>query len=96
MIRLPVRPLDDIDPEDLARFDHAGRTYAPNRDMGGAISGTKGQCTHWQVHPGNGSVMGDEVECRCINACSITRPALRSGPLARPSGISTQHVFLAQ
>lgn len=96
MIRHPVRPLDDIDPEDLARFDHAGRTYAPNRDTNSAIFGSKGQCTHGQVHPGNGSVMGDEVECRCINACSTTRPALRSGSLAQPFGISKQHFFLAQ
>ena len=96
MIRHPVHPLDGIDPKDLARLGHAGRTYAPNRDTGGAIFGSKGQCTHWKVHPGNGSVMGDEVECSLTKACLAKRPALRSGPLARPLGTSTQHVLLAQ
>ena len=96
MIRHPVCPLDDIDLEDLARFDHAGRAYAPNRDTDGAILGTKDQCTHCRVHPGNGSVMGDEVECPCTKAFGTTRPALRSRPLARPLGISTQRSLLAQ
>ena len=59
----PVCPLDDIDPEDLLRFDHAGSTYAIYRDPDGTVFATAGLCTHEQVHLCNGLVMGDEIEC---------------------------------
>jgi nitrite reductase/ring-hydroxylating ferredoxin subunit len=96
MIRHPVRPLDDINPQDLARLAHAGRTYALNRDTGGAIFGPKSQCTHWQVHPDIAGVMGDAVECPSDRAGSTTRPALRSEPMVRPPRTSTEHVLVAQ
>ncbi len=59
----PVCALDDIDPEDLVRFDHGGRTYAVYRDPTGAVFATDGLCTHEQVHLCDGLVMGDEIEC---------------------------------
>ncbi|RYI29127.1 MAG: Rieske family ferredoxin [Acetobacteraceae bacterium] len=59
----PVCPLDDIDPEDLIRFDHAGRTFAIYRDPAGTVFATDGLCTHEQVHLCNGLVLGDEIEC---------------------------------
>jgi 3-phenylpropionate/trans-cinnamate dioxygenase ferredoxin subunit len=59
----PVCALDDIDPEDLVRFDHDGRTYAVYRDPEGAVFATDGLCTHEQVHLCDGLVMGDEIEC---------------------------------
>ena len=96
MIRHPVCPLDDKDFEDLARFDHAGRTYAPDCETDGAIFGSKGQCTHWQVHPGTGSVTVTKLNIPCTKACSTTRPAPGGGPLARPLGTSTQHVLPKQ
>jgi 3-phenylpropionate/trans-cinnamate dioxygenase ferredoxin component len=55
--------LDDIDPEDLIRFDHGSRTFAIYRDEGGAVFATDGLCTHEQVHLCQGLVMGDEIEC---------------------------------
>jgi 3-phenylpropionate/trans-cinnamate dioxygenase ferredoxin component len=59
----PVCPVDDIDPEDLIRFDHGGRSYAVYRDPKGAVFATDGLCTHEQVHLCDGLVLGDEIEC---------------------------------
>lgn len=55
--------LEDIDPEDLVRFDHGGRTFAIYRDPDSAVFATDGLCTHEQVHLCGGLVMGDEIEC---------------------------------
>jgi 3-phenylpropionate/trans-cinnamate dioxygenase ferredoxin subunit len=55
--------LDDIDPEDLIRFDHGGRTYAIYRDTKGAVFATDGLCTHENVHLCEGLVIGDQIEC---------------------------------
>lgn len=63
MTWVPVCPVDDIDPEDLIRFDYGGRTYAVYRDPDGAVFATDGLCTHEQVHLSGGLVMGGEVEC---------------------------------
>ena len=54
---------DDIDPEDLIRFDHGGKTYAIYRDPKGAFFATAGLCSHEQVHLSDGLVMGDRIEC---------------------------------
>jgi 3-phenylpropionate/trans-cinnamate dioxygenase ferredoxin subunit len=55
--------VDDVEPEDLIRFDHEGRTYAIYRDPKGAFFATAGHCTHESVHLADGLVMGDQVEC---------------------------------
>lgn len=54
---------DDIDAEDLIRFDHGGQTYAIYRDTRGAFFATAGLCSHEQVHLSDGLVMGDKIEC---------------------------------
>ena len=56
-------PVDDIDPEDVIRFDHAGRTYAVYRAEDGTAFATDGLCTHEHVHLADGLVMGDQIEC---------------------------------
>jgi 3-phenylpropionate/trans-cinnamate dioxygenase ferredoxin subunit len=58
-----VCAVDDIDPEDVMRFDHGGQTYAVYRDPGGAVFATDGRCTHEAVHLADGLVMGDVIEC---------------------------------
>ena len=63
MIWHRVCPLDDIDLEDLIRFDHAGRSYAVYRDPQGAVFATDGLCTHEQVHLCDGLVMDHLIEC---------------------------------
>jgi 3-phenylpropionate/trans-cinnamate dioxygenase ferredoxin subunit len=54
---------DDIDEEDVIRFDHGGRTYAVYRDPDGAFFATDGLCTHEQVSLADGLVMDHVIEC---------------------------------
>ncbi len=55
--------LDDIEPEDVLRFDHGGRSFAIYRDPEGVFFATDGLCTHERVHLADGLVMGDQIEC---------------------------------
>lgn len=54
---------DDIDPEDLIRFDHQGRSFAIYRSPDDAFYCTDGLCTHEQVHLADGLVMDHVIEC---------------------------------
>ena len=54
---------DDVEPEDVTRFDHAGRTFAIYRSEVGDWYATDGLCTHEAVHLADGLVMGDIIEC---------------------------------
>lgn len=54
---------DDIDEEDLIRFDHAGASYAIYHSPEGDFFCTAGLCTHEQVHLADGLVMGHLIEC---------------------------------
>ncbi|MDZ4094296.1 MAG: MocE family 2Fe-2S type ferredoxin [Paracoccaceae bacterium] len=54
---------DDIDQEDLIRFDHAGQTYAIYHSPEGTFHATAGLCTHEAVHLAEGLVMGHLIEC---------------------------------
>jgi 3-phenylpropionate/trans-cinnamate dioxygenase ferredoxin subunit len=59
---IEVAPLDDIDDEDVMRFDHAGHTYAISR-YEDEVYATDGLCTHEKVHLCDGLVMGHVIEC---------------------------------
>lgn len=54
---------DDIDEEDVMRFDHEGQTYAMYRSPEDTFHATSGLCTHEQVHLADGLVMGGIIEC---------------------------------
>ena len=54
---------DDIEPEDVTRFDHAGRTFAIYRTEDDKYYATDGLCTHEKVHLAEGLVMGHIIEC---------------------------------
>ncbi|WP_284162878.1 MocE family 2Fe-2S type ferredoxin [Frigidibacter sp. SD6-1] len=54
---------DEIDEEDVIRFDHAGRTYAIYHSPDGEFFCTDGLCTHEQVHLAEGLVMDHVIEC---------------------------------
>ena len=58
-----VCALDDIEEEDVLRFDHDGRTFAVYRDLEGRVWCTDGLCTHEHVHLADGLVMDDTIEC---------------------------------
>ena len=54
---------DDIDAEDLIRFDHAGATYAIYHAPDGKFYATAGKCTHEEVNLSGGLVMDYVIEC---------------------------------
>lgn len=54
---------DDIDEEDVIRFDHEGRTFAVYRSPDDAYFATDGLCTHEHVHLADGLVMEHIIEC---------------------------------
>jgi 3-phenylpropionate/trans-cinnamate dioxygenase ferredoxin subunit len=54
---------DDIDLEDVIRFDHAGRTFAIYRLEDDSYFATDGLCTHEKVHLVDGLVMDAVIEC---------------------------------
>jgi 3-phenylpropionate/trans-cinnamate dioxygenase ferredoxin component len=58
-----VCALDDIEPEDVMRFDHGGKTFAVYRSPQGEVFATEGLCTHEHVHLADGLVMDDTIEC---------------------------------
>jgi 3-phenylpropionate/trans-cinnamate dioxygenase ferredoxin subunit len=53
----------DIEPEDVIRFDHAGRTFAIYRSPDDRYYATDGLCTHEKVHLADGLVMDEIIEC---------------------------------
>ena len=59
---------DDIDQEDMIRFDHGDRTFAIYRSPDSEYFATDGLCTHEQVHLEDGLVMEYEIECPKHNA----------------------------
>lgn len=54
---------DEIDEEDVMRWDHAGRTYALYHSPDGEFFCTDGLCTHENVHLAGGLVMDYVIEC---------------------------------
>lgn len=54
---------DDIDAEDLIRFDHNSRTFAIYRSPDDKFFCTDGLCSHEEVHLENGLVMDHIIEC---------------------------------
>lgn len=55
--------VDDIDAEDVIRFDHGTRTFAIYRSPDDEYFATDGLCTHEQVHLADGLVLDDIIEC---------------------------------
>ena len=55
--------VDEIDHEDLIRFDHGGRVYAIYKSPEGAFYATDGICTHEHALLSDGLVIGDIIEC---------------------------------
>ena len=72
--------IDEIDDEDVKRFDHAGQTYAIYH-VGGKAYASEGLCTHEHVHLCDGLMMEHVIECPKHNG----RFDIRDGrPLGAP------------
>ena len=54
---------DDINPEDVAGFEHDGRSFAIYRSPDDQFFATDGSCTHEQFPLADGFVMDDIIEC---------------------------------
>ncbi|EJZ19298.1 MocE family 2Fe-2S type ferredoxin, partial [Rhizobium sp. Pop5] len=54
---------DEIDEEDVIRFDHGGRTFAVYRSPDDEFFATDGLCTHEHIHLADGLVMDEIIEC---------------------------------
>ncbi len=54
---------DDVEEEDVIRWDHAGRTFAIYRSPDDEYFATDGLCTHEKIHLADGLVMDDIIEC---------------------------------
>lgn len=55
--------IDDVDEEDVIRFDHDNHTYAIYRSPDDEYFCTDGLCTHEAVHLADGLVMDYVIEC---------------------------------
>jgi len=54
---------NDVEEEDVIRFDHGGRTFSIYRSPDDEYFCTDGLCTHEQVHLADGLVMDYVIEC---------------------------------
>ncbi|MFC5651175.1 MocE family 2Fe-2S type ferredoxin [Paenibacillus solisilvae] len=54
---------NEVEVEDVIRFDYEEGTYAIYRTDKGDYYATDGFCTHEKIHLSNGLVMGQIIEC---------------------------------
>ncbi len=58
---------EDVEAEDVIRFDHSGQTFCIYRSPEDEFFATDGLCTHEQVHLADGFVMDNIIECPMHN-----------------------------
>ena len=54
---------DDVETEDLIRFDHGSHSYAIYRSPDDNFYCTDGYCTHERIHLADGLVIDNIIEC---------------------------------
>lgn len=75
--------VDDIEPNDVLRFDHGEHTYALCRSADGRFFATDGLCTHAWVHLADGYVSGTTIECPKHNGrFDITTGKAKGAPVS--------------
>jgi 3-phenylpropionate/trans-cinnamate dioxygenase ferredoxin component len=73
---------EDIEPEDVIRFDRDGRTFAIYRTDDDRFYATDGLCTHEETHLSGGLVMGTIIECPKHNGrFDFTTGAAKGAPV---------------
>lgn len=55
--------VDDVDEEDVIRFDYGEKSFAIYRSPDDTFHATDGICTHERAHLSDGLVLGDLIEC---------------------------------
>ncbi len=92
---------NDINREDVIRFDHAGKTYAVYRSPDDKFYATDGLCTHERIHLADGLVMDNIIECPKHNGrFDYTTGAAKGAPVCvnlktYPIKIEGSKVFIA-
>jgi 3-phenylpropionate/trans-cinnamate dioxygenase ferredoxin subunit len=77
--------LDDVEVEDVMRFDHGDRTFAVCRDDSGGVYVVDGLCTHEKVHLADGFVFGCILECpRHQGRFNLPNGRPSGGPVTEP------------
>jgi len=95
-----VCAVEEIDEEDVIRFDHDGRTFAIYRSPEGTFHATDGLCTHERAHLADGLVMGDLIECPKHNGRfnyrtgEATRAPVRTNIRTHPVVVQAGTVFI--
>jgi 3-phenylpropionate/trans-cinnamate dioxygenase ferredoxin component len=73
---------EDIEPEDVIRFDRGGQTFAIYRTDDDRYYATDGLCTHEESHLSDGLVMGTIIECPKHNGrFDFTTGAAKGAPV---------------
>ncbi len=91
---------EEIDVEDVIRFDYGDRTFAVYRTAKNEYYATDGYCTHERFHLSNGLVMGNVIECPKHNGrFDVTTGAAKRAPVCvdlvtYPVKIETGKVFI--
>jgi 3-phenylpropionate/trans-cinnamate dioxygenase ferredoxin subunit len=62
-IWLEACAVEDVDVEDVLRFDHGESTFAVIRSPAGDFFATDGLCSHERAHLADGLVLGEIIEC---------------------------------
>lgn len=60
---IPACAVDAMQPEEVIRLDHGGRTYVIICSPEGEFFAIDGHCSHEKVHLADGIVDGDIIEC---------------------------------
>ena len=90
---------EDIDDEDLIRWDHGGRTYAIYRAADGFYC-TDGMCTHEAEHLEGGLLTGHTIECPLhqgrfdIRSGKVISPPPRTGLNTYPAKAEDGQVYV--
>ena len=78
---LDVCPADELEPDDVMRFDHGDNTFAVYRTEDDRYFATDGLCTHGRAHLSGGFVDGTTIECPKHNGrFDFTTGAAKSTP----------------
>lgn len=72
--------VEDIELEEVRRFDHSGQTYAIFRSPENEFFATAGLCTHEKIHLADGLVMDHTIECPKHNGIFDYRTGEAKGP----------------
>jgi 3-phenylpropionate/trans-cinnamate dioxygenase ferredoxin subunit len=91
---------EDVEPEDVIRFDSNGRSFAIYRTEDDRYYATDGFCTHESTHLAGGLVMGTIIECPKHNGrFDFTTGAAKGAPVCvdlktYPAKVEDGRVFI--